>query len=241
MISIQLMGGLGNQIFQIAFLEYISKINNQQLFISNLTSPITGHGGIGYYNTIFKHWNQFYKNVDLPVLSENSKMNYQDWSNITNRKLVGYFQRHEYIPVDFISKLSFDDSVLSRYPDISTKYFIHIRGGDYKGNTFHQLDLTNYYKKCLELCKGNDFVIFTNDVDYAKKVLPDYPIIHENELDSLLLMTKCAGCICVNSTFSWWGAFMNRNRRIYFPAKWWNDTSMDASGLYFPGCILVDL
>jgi hypothetical protein len=235
------MGGLGNQIFQIAFLEYISKINNQQLFISNLTSPPTEHGGTGYYNTIFKHWSQFYKNIDLPILNENSKMNHQDWSNLSNYKLVGYFQRHEYIPHDFISKLSFDDSVLSRYPDISKKYFIHIRGGDYKGNTFHQLDLTNYYKKCLELCKGNDFIIFTNDVDYSKKVLPDYPIIQENELDSLLLMTKCAGCICVNSTFSWWGAFMNRNRPIYFPTKWWNDPSMDPSGLYFPGCILIDL
>jgi hypothetical protein len=241
MLSIELTGGLGNQLFQLAFLEYVSKINNQPLFISNLSSPVTKHGGKGYYNTIFKHWNQFYKKIDLPILYENSKMNYQDWSNISNYKLVGYFQRHEYILADFITKLSFNNSVLLKYPDISSKYFIHIRGGDYKGNSFHQLNLTNFYKKCIEICKGNDFVIFTNDNIYARQILSDYPIIEENELDTLLLMSKCAGCICPNSTFSWWGAFMNPNRPIYFPAKWWNDASMDSTGLYFPNCNIIEL
>lgn len=242
MLTIQLGGGLGNQIFQLAFLEYATRLTRQSLHIANLKSPNTLHGGSGYYTTIFKHWRKFYKFIlKIRVVHENSKMRYQDWSNMSNCKLVGYFQRHEYIPDDFVSKLSFDESVLARYPDISTKYFIHIRGGDYKGNSLHQMDLTNYYKKCLELCKGNDFVIFTNDVSYAKEVLPDYPVIEENELDTLLLMSRCAGCICVNSSFSWWGAFMNQNRPIYFPAKWWNDPTIDASGLYFPGCNIVDL
>jgi len=241
MITVQLSGGLGNQLFQLAFLEYATHLTKTSLTITDISSPKTVHGGKGYYETIFKHWKKFYKSIHLPVVRENSKMLYQDWSKLTDCKLVGYFQRHEYIPPDFISKLSFDHSILSKYPDISSKYFIHIRGGDYKGNRFHQLDLTNYYRKCLELCDGNDFVIFTNDIPYARGVLPNYPIIDENELNSLLLMSKCKGCICVNSTFSWWGAFMNRNRPIYFPAKWWNDSSMDASGLYFPESICVQL
>jgi len=241
MLTVQLQGGLGNQLFQIAFLEYASRLTRQSLIISDLNSPSTAHGGSGYYNTIFKHWKQFYNPINLPIVSENPKMNSQDWSFVSNCKLMGYFQRHEYIVEDFISKLTFDENVLSRYPDISSKYFIHIRGGDYKGNSFHQLDLTNYYKKCIEICKGNDFVIFTNDIGYANQILPGYPIIHENELNSLLLMSKCAGCICVNSSFSWWGAFMNRKRPIYFPAKWWNHNSMDSSGLYFPNCNIVDL
>jgi len=243
MLTIQLGGGVGNQLFQLAFLEYASRLSRQPLCIADLKSPNTVHGGSGYYTTIFKHWRRFYKYmpISMRIIRENSKMRYQDWSTISNCKLVGYFQRHEYIPDDFVNKLSFDEGVLARYPDISSKYFIHIRGGDYKGNSFHQLDLTNYYKKCLELCKGKEFVIFTNDIPYAKEVLPDYPIIQENELDTLLLMSRCAGCICVNSTFSWWGAFMNRNRSIYFPSKWSNDPTMDFSGLYFPGCNIVDL
>jgi hypothetical protein len=241
MISIELSGGIGNQLFQLAFLEYASKLTKRSLIVCNLNSPMSGHGGVDYYNTIFKHWRQFYKSIELPSVEENSKMHYQDWSKLSNCKLVGYFQRCEYVPADFISKLSFDHSVLSRYPDISLKYFIHIRGGDYRGNAFHELNLTNYYKKCIELCKGNDFVIFTNDIPYAKELLPNYPILEENEVDTLLLMSKCAGCICPNSTFSWWGAFINRNRPIYFPARWWNDPSMDSTGLYFPGCNIIEV
>jgi hypothetical protein len=241
MITVHLQGGIGNQLFQLAFLEYVCRLTQQPLAINDLRSPVSGHGGVGYYESIFKYWKRFYMLHSLPILRENPKMHYQDWSKVANCKLVGYFQRYEYIPEDFISKLSFDNSILSKYPDISTKYFIHVRGGDYKGNSFHELNLTHYYKKCLELCKGNDFIIFTNDIPYAKQLIPDYPIIQENELDTLLLMSKCAGCICVNSSFSWWGAFMNRNRPIYFPDKWWNDPSMDASGLYFPNINIIKL
>ena len=241
MLTVQLQGGLGNQLFQLAFLEYVSGLTKKSLIISDLRSPLSAHSSVEYYNTIFKHWNQFYKCVNLPITKENPKMNYQDWSKINNCKLVGYFQRYEYIPTDFISKLTFDNKVLDKYPDISLKYFIHVRGGDYKGNSFHQLNLTNYYKKCLEICKGNDFVIFTNDIHYAKEILPNYPVIQENELDTLLLMSKCAGCICVNSSYSWWGAYMNPNRPIYFPDKWWNDKTMDASGLYFPNSNIIAL
>jgi hypothetical protein len=46
-------------------------------------------------------------------------------------------------------------------------------------------------------------------------------------------MSQSKGCICSNSSFSWWGAYLNPNRPIYFPDKWFNDPSMDTSGLYF--------
>jgi len=48
-------------------------------------------------------------------------------------------------------------------------------------------------------------------------------------------MSKAKGCICANSSFSWWGAYLNPNRPIYFPDKWFNDSSMDTSGFYFKG------
>jgi hypothetical protein len=140
-----------------------------------------------------------------------------------------------------VSKLSFDESVLRKYPDISNKFFVHVRGGDYKNHFLHDVGLKNYYRKCLELCKGEEFVVFTNDVPYADYVIPGCKIIQESEVDTLLLMSKCKGCICANSSFSWWGAYMNPNRPIYFPNKWFNDPRIDTSGYYFNGCRMVDV
>lgn len=87
--------------------------------------------------------------------------------------------------------------------------------------------------------------MFTNDIDYCKRQDflrdIDYIVIEENELDTLYLMTQCAGCIVPNSTFSWWGAFLNRNRPIYLPSKWFNDAEYNTSGHFFPGSIVVEV
>ena len=245
MITVELQGGLGNQLFQLAFLEYIAKKTGRTPFISTMQSPITVHSNQQYFQTIFKNWSELYNPAYSILVREHPHFVDEDW-NIPTENIMfrGYFQKYKYtdpIKDNFISKLSFNKSILNKYPNISTKIAIHIRGGDYKGNVLHEQPLTNYYKRCMELCQGYDFVIFTNDIPYAKKVLPGYPIIEENEVDSLLLMSKCAGCICVNSTFSWWGAFMNRNRPIYLPSVWWPNPKMDASGLYFPECKVIEL
>jgi hypothetical protein len=82
---------------------------------------------------------------------------------------------------------------------------------------------------------GEKFVVFTNDIPYARSLFPTTPIIEESEVDTLLLMSRAKGCICANSSFSWWGAYLNPGRPIYFPSKWFNDPSMDISGFFFEG------
>jgi hypothetical protein len=130
--------------------------------------------------------------------------------------------------------------VLTRYPDIGSKVFIHVRGGDYHGNADLDVDLNAYYARAIAKFPGASFVIFTNDEPFllARPWLEglDYQIVRENELDTLTLMSKCAGAICANSTFSWWGAWLNRNRTIVFPSRWVNPSAKHKyEGLYFPG------
>ena len=67
MLTVKLQGGLGNQLFQLAFLEYASHISRKPLYISDLSSPTTVHGGTNYYSTIFKHWKQFYQNKQTQI------------------------------------------------------------------------------------------------------------------------------------------------------------------------------
>lgn len=242
MITVELQGGLGNQLFQLAFLDYMSEKTGKLAYINSLESPITVHSNEQYYYTLFKNWKCLYRKEHAEIIQENNKMRFQEFKiPSANVSFLGYFQRWEYVhPIkeSFIKKLSFNTAILQKYPNISKKVFIHIRGGDYKGNSFHQVNLTSYYKRCIALFPESEFVVFTNDIPYAK-TFGDFPIITENEVDTLFLMSKCAGCICANSSFSWWGAYLNQNRKICLPSKWFLCETMDISGYHFNNSIIV--
>ena len=66
----------------------------------------------------------------------------------------------------------------------------------------------------------------------------NYTFIKEDEITTLAMMANCIrGGICANSSFSWWGAFLNPNRTIVMPDKWFNDPNLRSDGYYFPGVI----
>jgi len=249
MISVHLQGGLGNQLFQLAFLEYISKITGKEPFLHTLQSPSTIHSSEQYFNTVFKTMRNLLKPVnEHPLIFKEPYLQpYMDWKpHVMGCKQTiifnGYFQRFEYMNIvrdTFIPKLSFDDSVLQKYPQIENKIGIHIRGGDYKNNPYHDLSLKKYYEKCIALCPDSEFVIFTNDVPYANTIIPYCEIIHESEVNTLFLMSRCKGLICANSSFSWWGAYLNPHRPIFMPSKWYPHNSQ--GNYYFNGVTLVDI
>lgn len=234
MLSVYLQGGLGNQLFQLGFLEYVHYKSGRQIYLSDLKSPKTVHSSEQYFNTIFQEWKSIYKHTAASYIHEHPKMISQEWGiHSGNTCYVGYFQRYEYfepIKQSFINKLKFNEKILEKYPLLSNKTFIHVRGGDYKGNAVHELNLTLYYKKCMQQTPLKDFVIFTNDILYAKKMFSEIPIIEESEVDSLYLMSQCGACICANSSFSWWGAYLNSNRPIFMPSKWYTN---DVQGSYY--------
>jgi hypothetical protein len=230
MISVELQGGLGNQLFQLAFLDYISKKTRKEKYLQKLSSPDTVHSNENYFETIFKKWKPLYKEgINACLITEKLDIKKQEW-NISeeNVLLKGYFQNYEYIdPIrdEFIQKLSFNEKILEKYSDINKQIVIHVRGGDYKNNKFHEQSLTNYYKRCMESCKGDMFIVCTNDIPYATQLIENCNFIQENEVDTLYIMSKAKGVICANSSFSWWGAYLNPNRPIFIPSKWFNSDS----------------
>lgn len=241
MLTVHLQGGLGNQLFQLGFLEYVQQKTGRQIYLSDLKSPKTVHSSEQYFETIFQEWKSIYKHTAASYIHEHPKMIFQDWAVYPgNTCYVGYFQRYEYLePIkeSFIKKLKFPS--LEKYPLINKKTFIHVRGGDFKGNQIHDINLEKYYRKCMLETPLKDFVIFTNDIPYAKKIFPDIPIIEESEIDSLYLMSQCGAAICANSSFSWWGAYLNSQRPIYMPSKWYNN---DIQGnYYFQGVQVIDI
>lgn len=108
---------------------------------------------------------------------------------------------------------------------------LHIRRGDYVKLNY-SLNLA-YYKKAINYIKNlyrkPVFLIFSDDLEWVKQnfVIEEEAIyINENkelqDYEELLIMSKCKSNIISNSTFSWWGAWLNQNpnKIVIAPNKW---------------------
>lgn len=245
-----LMGGLGNWLFQVAAAVRFAEDTSVNYCLAKNNASRSPHSRIDYFSTILSKFNQKdgLRTDGLLGIGEPGNFRHNDYRAIINQnknqdidiQLVGYFQNHEFIPQMFKEMLSLP------YVDSSTvkdTCFIHIRGGDYVNHHFHDVKLTDYYIKSIAHMKSlgiTKFSVFTNDKPYAlqqgflKDI--DYKFVDAPELESLALMAECdIGAICANSTFSWWGAYLNRARPICMPPRWFNDPGMNIVGYYFSG------
>lgn len=123
-------------------------------------------------------------------------------------------------------------------------YFVHARRGDYLGSGF-DMKLARrggYFARALAAAgdiwgaSGAVCFFFTDDPRYDAAAFAedtgaalggaggDVVIVRGlSETLALWLMSMCRlGGICSNSTFSWWGGWLNDNaeKRVYFPAEW---------------------
>ena len=242
-LTVNLMGGLGNQLFQLAALTHVSRRTRRSPYIQSLANP-SNHSKVSYFDTIFQSFKHLHSYVRPSVRLTEPTLSYIDWSHLLrqypNPELNGYFQDWRYVDSDFVQKLTFPD-VSSKYPGIENGIFLHIRGGDYVGNAYHDIGLDAYYERAIALFPDTRFFVVTNDVGYAMS-RPfmqglKHTLVMEPELETLYLMSRCAGGICANSSFSWWGAFLNPTRKIVMPDRWYADLNLSTVGYYFPGVI----
>lgn len=97
---------------------------------------------------------------------------------------------------------------------------IHIRRGDYSGNKFFDLCSDVYYEKAVNYITTSlkldniKFYIFSDeDIDLHILNNINYRIVRHSGMCGidLFLMSKCKHNIIANSTFSYWGAILNKN------------------------------
>ncbi len=126
---------------------------------------------------------------------------------------------------------------------------IHFRRGDYvfskSANSFHGLCSLDYYQRAIELFikeeKDVTFYVFSDDIEWVKANLkiknrPVNYIKHtsdETNYEDLHLMSICKHHIIANSSFSWWGAWLNNYplKRVIAPKKWFVDDSINTNDL----------
>lgn len=251
MIILDCFGGLGNQMYHMALFEYLKQTYKDRSISLKFTTPIDRHTNVSYFDSIFKNWKYDVNNIIryTDQLIEYN-LNPMDLSKISDvpTLLWGYFQTYKYVTESFRNKLTFSNEIATKYTKIGNMVFIHIRGGDYLEERYsvHRIDLEIYYEEAIKhFDKTTQFCIFTNDLPYAKSFnflnTIDHIFIEETPVDSLYLMSKCKGGICANSTFSWWGAYLNPNRKLILPSKWYNNSKMYTVDYYFPEATIVSV
>lgn len=113
---------------------------------------------------------------------------------------------------------------------------IHIRRGDYVGNPFYvDLSETDYYHKAIALFPDKNFLVFSDDIEYAKSFIGIHYLSESkrfkysegnDEVTDLNLMASCSSVIMANSSLSWWAGFLcpNPAKTVVYPSEWFTDS-----------------
>lgn len=170
---------------------------------------------------------------------------------------IGYWQSWKYfheIEEIIRNDFSFDEDILPMSNrEILTKIrnvnsvSIHIRRGDYIGNPIYDnITTSEYYNNAIdfinERVQDPFYFIFTNDPKWCTKHI-NFPNMHIVDVNSgvtsfwdMFLMSQCKHNIIANSSFSWWGAWLNENKSkiVVAPRKWINKDSANIDDIIPP-------
>jgi len=235
MISCYLQGGLGNYMFQIATTFSLSKDYGFNCAF-NSKNYLKVHKDIeNYRDNIFRNVN-FDEKITYNQVYNEPTFNYEKIKINDKTLLNGYFQSEKYFLhnrneiLNLYSPTKKDlDYIYQKYGKI-LKYencSIHVRRGDYlKLQTYHPLCTMDYYNNAInDIGEDRLFLVFSDDIEWCKNNFKNGNFVFvENEKDyiDLYIMSMCNSNIIANSSFSWWGAWLNKNKnkKIIAPKNW---------------------
>lgn len=125
---------------------------------------------------------------------------------------------------------------------------VHIRRGDYVSNpvvnSVHGVCDLDYYQRAVKFLRSYlqsedlHFYVFSDDPEWVKQHMDFGPastfVSHNNaskNYEDLRLMSACSHHIIANSSFSWWGAWLNpsQDKVVIAPKKWFQSEDLDSS------------
>lgn len=277
MIISQIIGGLGNQMFQYAAGRALSMAREQPLWLD-----ISGFDGYGLHygfelKRVFDCPAEIASEADMrEILGWQTSLfvrrilsrpgmaalrrkgfivepHFHFWSGLSQVPkdcyLAGYWQSEKYfcgaadtIRHDFSFKQSLSPvnaKIADQIGQVNA-VSLHVRRGDYISNPrnsiAHGACAPDYYRAAIQYVSGQveqpHFFIFSDDIAWVKENLkmdmPHRYIDHNHGAESyndMRLMSLCRHHIIANSSFSWWGAWLNQSasKIVVAPAKWFAD------------------
>jgi hypothetical protein len=236
--------GLGNQLFCIATTLGLAWDNGVRPVFS------MNHRQAPYSNTIFKKL-PVTNHIDIQNRYKEPSFEYNKIPYSNNLCIEGYWQSEKYFlnHRDRIIELigvseNGEDYIKKKYGDIfDDTISVHIRRGDYKGlQNHHPMSSVDYYQKALSHFADKEYkvLVFSDDIEWCKENFDDGFIFIEDNPDyiDMWIMSMCTHNIITNSSFSWWGAWLNTNsnKKVIAPEKWFGSklSHNDTKDLYPP-------
>lgn len=172
-----------------------------------------------------------------------------------NARYHGYFNSEKYFSTQAALIRQQLTPVYSRLSPAGQKFLqaisaqaaisLHVRRGDYlkpSAQNHHGLLAPEYYQAALEIIRPQagpaPIFVFSDDPDWCRSNLKlSGPIVFISGLEpaeDLLLMSRCLYNIIANSTFSWWGAWLNPavDKKVIAPKQWLKNRQLDKSDLF---------
>ena len=256
-VSTWLHAGLGNQLFQLARAFGYAELCSGRAGVWVRAAELNPHAAGNYHRTVFARLARVDVEPDFVSEEPEAATNVYVPGPVCEpqRRHVhfkGYYQHERYLPRDrraFLAALQ-----LPRPPPMHRTAFIHVRRGDTIGHHLTGVGLTEsgYYEAAIALIRENhgsdvSFLVFSDDIEWCKAsplfAGPAFAFAAEtDEVSALMRMAACVlGGVAANSTFSWWGAFMNEsgNKTVVFPGAWYTASSGRESDTPFRGSYVL--
>tara|TARA_R110002110_G_scaffold76496_1_gene201521 strand:- start:78 stop:848 length:771 start_codon:yes stop_codon:yes gene_type:complete len=234
-ITTDLLGGLGNYMFQIATTHSLA-IDNGDVGIYDSNGVVKIHNHLDTYKTNILR-NLSYGSTIINTHYSEPYFSYNKIMYKENLKVTGYFQSEKYFQhnrgsiLDLFSVDSDSDIYIKgEYGNTlrNNTCSIHVRRGDYVrlSNIHPPCEMGYYLEAVKQMPVGTVFLVFSDDMDWCKQNFNFSHLIHfvdgNPDFIDMWLMSLCDNNITANSSFSWWGAWLNQNpnKKVISPSKW---------------------
>ena len=240
MVTSNLLGGLGNYMFQITTAYSVAWDNNDKAIFN-----------INDSHKVHRHLRTYLKNIlrniefvqtPLPIQHTHGEphFHYHPITYNSNLKLHGYYQSEKYFihhKKEILDLYAIDDEsrgyIEKKYGELlkNKTCSLHIRRGDFMGlKDIHPTCTLEYYNAAIkEIGDEVTYIIFSDDINWCKKNFKSLEdstnivYVEDNpDFIEMYLMSMCNNNIIANSSFSWWGAWLNVNphKKVIAPINW---------------------
>lgn len=254
-------GRLGNQMFQYAMLLGIKHKHGFAVILDETINSSSIYGHCELLTCFDLKECHFFNRRDIytPINYQEERFNFDRRffkKIVDSTNFEGYFQSEKYfehckdvVRSEFTFKPHIKESADKFLSSVQGKRLvsIHVRRGDYVNQpNYHPVCSLDYYREAIKHFNNDvKFIVFSDDISWCKENLGlDNALYSENSTAvDLCIMSKCDDHIIANSSYSWWGAWLNLNvnKKVIAPKIWFGPYYQhhDTKDLYCEGWSII--